>query len=139
MSLEEMIQTEKASSEYIVTTIRAHYFLTFFLYPLSLDTRIAAYEEFVPELSIDEFMESGATLTSLLRCEKIKNIFDSDEMAALHNFNFLRNSLAHSSDATVFFSLSPDYFDIIIDLIDQVDSIFKWLASKSSFEIAYPQ
>ena len=117
-----------ASEEYIVSILRVHYFLTFIIYPLSLEED-APYAGRSP-ISLDDIMNSKVSLPDLLKMVKIKTLFDTSEIAALHNFNYLRNSLAHSADYLSFVSMTKEYYESVIGLLEEVDDIFVWASLK---------
>jgi len=117
-----------ASEEYIVSILRVHYFLTFIIYPLSLDDKLP-YARRAP-VSLDDIMNSKVSLSDLLKLDKIKTLFDTSELSAMHNFNYLRNSLAHSADYLSFVSMKKEYYESIMELLKEIDDIFVWASLK---------
>jgi len=118
------------SEKYIVNTLKVHHFLTFLLYPFSLESKSTYFTHI--EVSLDDILESKISMTKLLKNENIIKIFDTSEIAALRDFNYLRNSLAHSADFASFILMKPGYYDSITELLQEVDDIFVWAALKGS-------
>ena len=82
-----------------------------------------------------DIRESSDNLSTLLKLQTVKDMFDTDEITALHNFNHLRNSLVHSSSYLSFSFMSKEYFEKVSQLIDEIDDIFVWLHKKLDAEI----
>jgi len=118
------------SEKYIVNTLKVHHFLTFLLYPFSLESKTTYFNHI--EVSLDDILESRISMTKLLKNKNIIKIFDTSEIAALRDFNYLRNSLAHSTDFASFILMTEGYYDSIMELLREIDDIFVWAALKGS-------
>ena len=118
----------RLSEEYIVTTLRAHHYLTYILYPITLVAENEAFEDATVSFELDDILSPEISMANILKNDRVKNIFDTDEISTLHNFTYLRNSLAHSADYVAFLDISEDYYDSVMELLDNVNDIFSWAA-----------
>lgn len=120
---------KRLSEEYIVTVLRAHHYLTFILYPFTVKKN-HIYQG-PTHICLNDILDSKISMTEILKHEKVKEIFDSGEKEALHSFNYLRNSLAHSADYVSFIHMTPEYHSSIKELIGEVQDIFTWVSNKN--------
>ena len=69
-------------------------------------------------------------MSDILKERRIRDTFDTDEIAALYVFNSLRNSMIHSSNYKTFNFVTKDYYLAIAEVLDNVQTIYSWLNNK---------
>jgi len=107
---------DKSSSLFIVEVGRLHHNL-FFMISAHLNKNDDWFEALYKK---DNF-------GTILNDRRTKELFDTDEMNMLRNFNHLRNITIHASSTSMFEAIKPLAYDKLISLLNSLQETYEWL------------